>query len=164
MLAVIQAEAAQLGVNHFRRHTTNRVYGIPEQTQASDPVRAADEDRARQDLDMRVRAVDLGQYAGGTTVACFWLSLAGGLAHIRWEVPGQALPALPEMAALLATIRETPPSDLDHRATTVCPRTSPVGHAAFLLRRYMCHGPDAVLLRADMLNMRFPAFAASDSE
>jgi hypothetical protein len=159
-----QAKAAQLGVNHFRRHTTNRVYGIPEQTLASDPVRAAYEDRARQDLDMRVRAVDLGQYAGGTTAACFWLSLAAGLAHTRWEVPGQALPALPEMAALLATIRETPLSDLDHRTTTVSPRTSPVGQAAFLLRRYMCHGPDAVLLRADMLNMLFPAFAALDSQ
>ena len=159
-----QAKAAQLGVNHFRRHTTNRVYGIPEQTLSSDPVRAAYEDRARQDLDMRVRAVDLGQYAGGTTAACFWLSLAAGLAHTRWEVPGQALPALPEMAALLATIRETPLSDLDHRTTTVSPRTSPVGQAAFLLRRYMCHGPDAVLLRADMLNMLFPAFAALDSQ
>jgi hypothetical protein len=68
------------------------------------------------------------------------------------------------MAALLATIRATSLSELDHRTTTVSLRASPVGQAALLLRRYMCHGPDAVLLRADMWNMLFPAFASLDSQ
>ena len=99
-----RAKANQVGVTHFRRHTTNRVYGIPEQTLLGDPVRAAYEERARRELDMQTRAVDLGQYAGATTVACFWLSLAAGLAHARWGVPGQALPALAVVSVLSSIV------------------------------------------------------------
>ena len=153
-----------VGLKHFRRHTTNRVYGISQETLASDPVRDAYQERARRDLNLEVRAVDLGQYAGGTTAACFWLSLAAGLAHVRWEVPGQALPALAEVPALLAKVREASLSDLDHRTTSVSLRDSPVGQVASLLRRYMCEGPDAVLLRRKVLRMIFPAFAALDSQ
>ena len=82
---------------------------------ASDPVRDAYTERVRRDLNLEVRAVDLGQFAGGTTAACFWLSLAAGLAHVQWEVPGQALPVLAEVPALLAKVREKCLSDLDHR-------------------------------------------------
>ena len=89
-----KAKALHLGVNHFRRHTTNKVDSIPEKILASDPAREADRERARLDLGMQVRVVDLGQYAGGTTAVCFWLSLAAGLAHARWQVPGQALQQL----------------------------------------------------------------------
>ena len=32
------------------------------------------------------------------------------------------------------------------------------------LRRYMCNGPDAVLLRRDMVQKLFPAFAAIDPQ
>ena len=126
-----------LGLKYFRRHTTNLVYGISQEIVASDPVRDAYTERLRRDLNLEVRAVDLGQFAGGTTAACFWLSLAAGLAHVQWEVPGQALPVLAEVPALLAKVRETSLSDLDHQTTSVSLRESAVGQVAFLLRRYM---------------------------
>ena len=157
-------KANQVGTTHFRRHTTTRVYGIPEQTLAADPVRSAYEERARRELDVRSRAVDLGQYAGATTGACFWLALAAGLAHARWEVPGQALPALAELPALLSKVRETPLSDLDLKTASASLRASAVGQLALLLRQYMCNGPDEILLREDVLRMIFPAFAALDSQ
>ena len=131
---------------------------------ASDPVRDAYAERVRRDLNLEVRAVDLGQFAGGTTAACFWLSLAAGLAHVQWEVPGQALPVLAEVPALLAKVRETSLSDLDHKTTSVSLRESAVGQVALFLRRYMREGPDAVLLQRDVLRMIFPAFAALDSQ
>ena len=136
---------------------------MQQQTLASDPVRAAYEERARVDLEMPARAVDLGQYAGDTTAACVWLSLAAGLAHAGWQVPGQALPALAEASALLPIIREAPMADLDHRSTSVILRDSPVGQLAVLLRQYMCEGPDAVLLRNNVLQVLFPAFVALES-
>ena len=107
-------KANQAGATHFRRHTTNRVYGIPEQALAEDPVRAAYEERARQELVVQTRAIDLGQYAGATTEACFWLDLAAGLAHDRWAVPGQALPSPAKLPALLCKTRGTPLNGLDH--------------------------------------------------
>ena len=74
----------QVGPSRFRRHTSKRVYGIAHSRVAGDPVRGAYETRARQDLNMQVRAIDLGQYAGETTAACFWLSVAAALAHTHW--------------------------------------------------------------------------------
>ena len=131
---------------------------------ASDPVRDAYTERVRRDLNLEVRTVDLGQFAGGTTAACFWLSLAARLAHFQWEVPDQALPVLAEVPALLAKVRQTSLSDLDHKTTSVSLRESAVGQGALFLRRYMCEGPDAVLLQRDVLRMIFPAFAALDSQ
>ena len=120
-----------LGLKYLRRHTTDRVYNISQEIVASDPVRDAYTERVRRDLNLEVRAVDLGQFAGGTTAACFWLSLAAGLAHVQWEVPGQALPVLAEVPALLAKVRETSLSDLDHKTTSVSLRESAVGKVAF---------------------------------
>ena len=67
-----------LGLKYFRRHTTTRAYTIAQGIVANDPVRDAYTERVRRDLNLEVRAVDLGQFAGGTTAACFWLSLAAG--------------------------------------------------------------------------------------
>ena len=39
-----------------------------------------------------------------------------------------------------------------------------VGQLAFLLRQYTCVGPDAILLREDVLRMIVPAFAALESQ
>ncbi|MBM4179856.1 MAG: hypothetical protein FJ211_11100 [Ignavibacteria bacterium] len=127
-------------------------------------MRLAYEKRARQDLQLETRAVDLGQFAGDTTAACFWLSLAAGLAHAHWEVPSQALPALADAFALLREVRETSVSDLDRHTTSLSLRVSAVGQLALLLRRYMCQAPDGVLLRSSSVQMIFPAFAALDSQ
>ena len=127
-------------------------------------MRVAYEQRARQDLNLETRAGDLGQFAGDTTAACFWLSLAAGLAYARWEVPSQALPALVDAPALLREVRQLSVSDLDHRTTSLSLRVSPVGQLALLLRRYMCQAPGAALLRRSSVQMIFPAFAALDSQ
>jgi len=156
--------ARHAGARVFRRHTTSRVYGISQDALSSDPVRIAYEQRARQDLNLETRAVDLGQFAGDTTAACFWLSLAAGLAYARWEVPSQALPALADASALLREVRELSVSDLDRRTTSLSLRVSPVGQLALLLRRYMCQAPGAALLRRSSVQMIFPAFAALDSQ
>ena len=156
--------AKQVGAKHFRRHTTKRVYSKQQDTLSSDPVRDQYEKRSLQDLQVPVRVVDLGQYAGDTTAACLWLSLAAGLAHAWWEVPEQALPDLADVSPLLVQVRDTPLTDLDHTTTSVIIRDSPVAIVAMLLRRYTCHGRDAVLLQSPALRMIFPAFAALDDE
>jgi len=108
--------------------------------------------------------VDLGQFAGDTTAACFWLSLAAGLAHARWEFSGQALPALDDVSVLLHDVRAISVEDLDCHTTSLFLRDSSVGQLALLLRRYMCCEPDGVLLRPSFVQMIFPAFAALDSQ
>ena len=154
------ARAKQAGPTRFRRHTATRVYGIAEREVASDSVRRAYESRASQDLNMQVRATDLGQYAGETTAACFWLAVAAAIAHTQWSPPAQALPGLPQVAVLLAQVRGTPVEALDVAFKTRCARTAPIGLLAAAIRAHMCDGPEAVMLRGEALNMLFPAFAA----
>ena len=154
--------ANQVGTKQFRRHTTKKVYSINPETLFSDPVRAQYEKRSKHDLQLSVKVVDLGQYAGDTTAACFWLSLAAGLAHAHWEAPLQTLPALADVSALLAEVRGTDLTDLDYTTTSVRLRDSPVAQVAVLLRQYMCHGRAAVMLQSPALKMLFPAFAALD--
>jgi len=145
----------------FRRHSAKRVFGISADVLGSTSVRCSYEARARRDLGITVRAIDLGQYAGRTSGACFWLSLAAGLAHARWEPPPplQALPEWAEASLLLIQVRATPIDELDVASATCTVRGAPVGLLAALLRRYMCEGPQAVMLRADVFNKLFPAFA-----
>ena len=151
-----------LVTTRFRRHTTKRVYGIADSKVAGDPVRRAYETRARQDLNMQVRAIDLGQYAGKTTAACFWLAVAAALAHTRWSPPAQALPGLAEAAALLGQVKAMPVEDLDIGLANRHLDNAAIGLLAVALRRHMCGGPDAAMLRGETLNMVFPAFAALD--
>ena len=156
------ARAKQAGPTRFRRHTATRVYGIAEREVASDSVRRAYESRASHDLNMQVRAIDLGQYAGETTAACFWLAVAAAIAHVCWTPPAQALPGLSEVAALLAQTQETPVEALDIASASPQARTAPIGLLAAAIRRHMCDGPGAVMLRGETLSMLFPAFAALD--
>ena len=150
----------QVGPSRFRRHTSKRVYGIAHNAVAGDPVRGAYETRARQDLNMQVRAIDLGQYAGETTAACFWLSVAAALAHTHWTPPAQALPGFAEATSLLAQVTATPVEDLDVGCTNRHLHNAAIGLLAAALRRHMCEGPGAAMLRGETLNMVFPAFAA----
>ena len=88
------ARAKRAASTRLRRHTATRVFGIAEREVASDSVRRVYETRTSQDLNMQTRAIDLGQYAGETSAACFWLAVAAGIAHIRWAPsgPGSAGP------------------------------------------------------------------------
>ena len=101
--------------------------------------------------------VDFGQYAGETTNACFWLCLAAGLCHSNWRLDAQVLPGLADSGHLLEEVGTLPLAFYD-RSEGVS--TSALGMFAERIRKYMCAGPDAVLLRRDMLDRLFPAFAA----
>ena len=102
--------------------------------------------------------VDVGQYAADTTAACFWLCLAAGLSRSDWQVDAQALPGLSDIADLLNDVRAMPLRALD-RGSGQEIRKSSLGLLAARLRFYMCGGPHAVLLRQDMVDKLFPAFA-----
>jgi len=101
--------------------------------------------------------VDFGQYAGETTNACFWLCLAAGLCHSSWRLDAQALSGLADTGHFLQEVRTLPLASFDKGEGV---RTSALGMFAERLRKYMCAGSDAVLLRRDMLEKLFPAFAA----
>jgi hypothetical protein len=151
------------GINGFRRLTNRRVYYVDQKKAAADSVRAEYEARAQADLQVQVRAIDLGQYAGKTTAACFWLSLAAGLSRTDWHLYAQALPGLENVAELHREVHALPVEELDLRTFDGNIRDSPLGLLAERLRRYMCAGSSAVLLRRDMIDKLFPAFGAIDA-
>ena len=151
------------GCNGFHRHLSRRTFRIDESSLNGDPVRAQYEARALADLGLNVVAVDLGQYAGTTTAACFWLALAAGLSRLEWEIPAQALLGLGEAAELLSQTRRMQLRDLDQKDAGVRLQATPVGLVAEQLRKYMCAGDDAVLLRRDVVDRLYPAFAALDT-
>ena len=98
---------------------------------------------------------DLGQYAGRTTGACFWLCLAAGLSERGPHALAQALPgdcparqAVGELSALGV-----------QRCIDAGVRHSPLGVVAEALRTRFCGGDAAVLLRADMKANVYQAFA-----
>ena len=100
---------------------------------------------------------DSGIFAGETVNACFWLTLAAGLARSTWQINTQALPGLAASVDLLQQAREALVSYPKENV-----RFSPRGLFAERLRRYMWAGGTAVLLRPDMQARLFPAFAALD--
>ena len=86
--------------------------------------------------------------------------MAAALAHTRWSPPAQALPGLAEAAALLGQVKAMPVEDLDIGLTNRHLDNAAIGPLAVALRRHMCGGPDAAMIRGETLNMVFPAFAA----
>ena len=65
----------------FRRHGLKRVKSIKCEDLAGPSVASQYKERARELYDVDVDVLDLGQYAGQTSGACFWLGLAAGLAE-----------------------------------------------------------------------------------
>ena len=102
-----------------------------------------------------VSVLDYGQFAGKTSAACFWLCLAAGLAAINADVLGQALPAEHTARTLLQQLRDEGVDLPVARAT----RDSVLGKLAESLRRHFCLGSTAVLMRADVKNRIYQAFA-----
>jgi len=149
-----------MGAHHFRRHTLKKTHSLGWRVTAktaNDHVRGEYSLRAQGHFHRDMHVVDFGQYAGGTTNACFWLCLAAGLGLSSWRLEAQALPGLADTGDLLHEVRTLPLAFFDKGVGV---RTSPLGLFAERLRKYMCAGPDAVLLRRDMLEKLFPAFAA----
>ena len=146
-----------MGTHHFRRQTLRKTYTVNLGTTASDRVRDEYSMRAQRHFNRDMIVVDFGQYAGETTNACFWLCLAAGLCHSNWRLDAQVLPGLADSGHFLEEVGTLPLAFYD-RSESV--RTSALGMFAERIRKYMCAGPDAVLLRRDMLDRLFPAFAA----
>ena len=63
----------------FRRHSTKTIREPDCAKLGNDEVTTQYSQRARNEFNFEPVVLDLGQYAGRTTGACFWLCLAAGL-------------------------------------------------------------------------------------
>ena len=142
--------------DRFRRHHRKTILGIKHTEVARPDAVAQYRQRAQEEYGFEVRVWDVGQFAGHTSGACFWLSLAAGLAEISGDVLAQALPGDHPACAFLAEVRVCGIAS----AMKGVARTSPLGLCAEALRSYFCAGPDAVLLKPNIRAKLYPAFAA----
>ena len=62
--------------------------------------------RAKEYFQREVKVFDFGMHAGDTVNACFWLSLAAGLANAAWRIDTQALPGLADSVSLLQQLHD----------------------------------------------------------
>jgi len=125
----------------------------------SDEVTTQYSQRARCELNFEPLVLDLGQYAGRTTGACFWLCLAAGLAECAPHVLAQALPGISDARQAVAHLGAQGVRACvggDHRHT-------PLGVVAEALRTRFCGGDSAVLLRGDMKARIYYAFASLET-
>ena len=90
------------------------------------------------------------------TGACFWLSLATGLAENTGDVLAQSLAGDHPVRALLAEVRVHGIAS----AMNGVGKKSALGLCAEALRSYFCAGTDAVLLKPNIRAKLYPAFAA----
>jgi hypothetical protein len=151
-------------LSRFRRHVRKKIYDPDFSKVASSAVRTQYLQRAQALpglLGHAVRIVDLGQHAGTSTAACFWLCLAAGLSKCDWRVDAQAWPGLVGCSALLGGMMQMAIPDLDGKPRQAI-YESPLGRFAYRLRQYMCAGSDAVMLRPDMRDKIYLAYAGVD--
>ena len=139
----------------FRRHGLQTVATRQVKDLTGNSVFSQYTQRVADSFGLTVAVWDLGQYAGATAAACFWLSLAAGLSQCNGDVLGQALPAEHQARALLAQLRS---QSLAHWVAGV--QRSALGLLAQSLRQHFCAGPSSVLLRADIKDIIYPAFAS----
>ena len=132
----------------FKRHTSKLT--VPAICVSTTERKAQYTARGRRDLRTQVRPLDLGQYAGDTTNACFWLCLAAGLTRSKW---------LPDSRQWLrlrsfddARVSPIPTGD-----ATI--RDSHLGQFAKQLRHYMCLGDEAAMLQPRVRDKIYLAFA-----
>ena len=71
LLGSDSAKVKAVSAMQFCRHSAKRVFGSSADVLGSTSARCSYEARARRDLGTTVRAIDLGQYAGRTSGACF---------------------------------------------------------------------------------------------
>ena len=131
---------------HLQRHVSKKVCPFLPQDRLAHYV-----ERARVDLQIRMTAKDLGMYAGRTTNACFWLSVAAALSRSSWAVTARLRQALP-------SFQESRNSDFPVRTCDV--RHSALGRLAVELRNHMCSGEDAVMLKPYIRDLVYQSFAA----
>ena len=144
-------------LERFRRHSAKTVRRQADNLGDED-VTTQYSQRARTEFNFEPLVLDLGQYAGRTTGACFWLCLAVGLVERAPLVLAQGLPgeseghrAVQQLCGRGARVS----ADGDHRRT-------PLGVVAEALRTRFCGSESAVLLRPDMKARIYQAFAGLD--
>ena len=107
--------------------------------------------RAQKDLQLVVRAVDLGARAGTTINACFWLSLAAALTRSPWA----PFSLLHDRLSGFHAARASPiPVNVGGVAC------SAIGALAVQLRHHMCLGDEAVMLKPHVRDVIYQAYAA----
>ena len=110
--------------------------------------------RASKDLHFAARVVDLGMYAGTTSNACFWLSLAAALTRSTWAPRAYLRSSLSGFDAAVTSAIPTNVQEVRH---------SEVGALAVQLRHHMCLGDGAAMLQPHVRDMIYQAFAALDA-
>ena len=148
-----------MGTSHFRRHTLRKTVSFNSIKAAGANVRAEYAQRATTQFHRPMQVLDFGMYAGDTTNACFWLCLSAGLSKSSWSPSAHALQGIDGLLELWPQVRACDLVAMDRSATIA---RSPLGLFAEKLRKYMCDGPNAVLVRRDILQKLYPAFAALD--
>ena len=133
-------------LERFRRHGAKRVLALGRAGSHGEEAQTQYSQRARSEFHFEPVVLDLGQFAGRTTGACFWLCLAAGLADCGPEVCSQALPSQHTARLALAELRAVGVQ----RCVEAGVRHSALGRAAEALREQFCAGDAPVLLRPDM--------------
>ena len=134
---------------HVKRHTSKQI--MPAISMSVGEKKAQYAARAARDLQLSVQVVDLGQHAGDTANACFWLCLAVGLTRSGW-VPSSYL------WRRLSSFDAAKTSAVPTEGMPV--RDSHVGKLAVQLRHHMCLGDDAAMLQPRVRDKIYQAFAA----
>ncbi len=145
-------------LERFRRHAAKTVRRVDSGKLGDNEVTTQYSQRARSEFNFEPLVLDLGQYAGRTTGACFWLCLAAGLAERAPRVLAQTLPGSPEERRAVGQL-----CDVGARASAVGDhRRTPLGVVAEALRTRFCGSESAVLLRPDVKARIYNAFAGLD--
>ncbi len=145
-------------LERFRRHAAKTVRRLDSDKLGDNEVTTQYSQRARSEFNFEPLVLDLGQYAGRTTGACFWLCLAAGLAERAPHVLVEALPGSPEERRAVEQL-----CDVGARASAVGDhRRTPLGAVAEALRTRFCGSESAVLLRPDVKARIYNAFAGLD--
>ena len=142
-------------LERFRRHGSKTVRALGLAGSHREEAQTQYSQRARDEFHFDPVVLDLGQFAGRTAGACFWLCLAAGLAECGPDVCSHALPGQSTARLALAELR----AEGVQRCMEAGVRHSPLGRAAEALRVQFCAGDAPVLLRPDMRARVFPAFA-----
>ena len=135
--------------NQMKRHTSIKI--VPAISIHPDEKQQQYVERARRDLQLVVSAVDLGAKAGKTNNACFWLSLAAALTRSPWAPSSHLHDRLPGFQSA----RTSPIPDVASEVAD-----SAIGTLAVQLRHHMCLGAEAVMLKADVRDLIYQAYAA----
>ena len=155
LLLLLNGLDANRTSERFRRHARKTVKAADVEALGEGQVLTQYSQRARSEFNFDPRVWDLGQAAGSTTGACFWLCLAAGLAECGPHVLAQALPG---PCAVRQSVGELVAQGVQGSVDAgVC--HAPLGIVAEALRTRFCGTDSAVLLRGDVRARIYMAFA-----